>query len=53
MLFQAAFDQFSYEEFNAFIRGLMEKYRFWNILFEPATGLQNFTRHSDYPLPQI
>ena len=44
MLFQSKFDQFSYEEFNAFIRVLMEKHKFWDILFEPAKGLQNFTR---------
>jgi hypothetical protein len=44
MLFQARFDQFSYEEFYAFLRTLTQRYRFWNILFEPATGLPNFTR---------
>ncbi len=44
MLFQSKFDQFSYEEINAFVRVLIEKHRFWDILFEPVKGLQHFSR---------
>jgi predicted nucleotide-binding protein len=43
MLFQSTFDQFSYEEFYAFIRALMQKHKFWNIQFIPATNLQIFS----------
>ena len=43
MLFQSKFDQFSYEEFYAFIRGLMQDYNFWFIRFIPATNLQIFS----------
>jgi hypothetical protein len=45
MLFQVAFDQFSYEEFYAFIRALQEKHNFWTIRFAPATNAQFFSEY--------
>jgi predicted nucleotide-binding protein len=45
VLLQATLEHFSFEEFIAFIKELVEKHNFWSIVFEPETGLHLFNRY--------